>query len=105
MIFGIYRPFIGGKASRAPLAAAILAAFAILAPLPWRKPPQPATSKTAAPAHKHAAADPAPSAAPVKTIGNKNAPISMEVFSDYQCPSCGSFFENTLAPDDSRLRG
>ena len=56
----------------------------------------PASTKAAAPAHKHAAADPTPSASPVKTIGNKNAPITMEVFSDYQCPSCGSFFENTL---------
>jgi protein-disulfide isomerase len=50
------------------------------------------------PAAKKAAATPdaAASAAPVKTFGNKNAPITMEVFSDYQCPACGSFFEQTL---------
>jgi protein-disulfide isomerase len=98
LIFGINRLFSRGGASCVPWAAAILAAFAILAPASNAQTatPAPTSAKTAAPAHKHAAADPAPSAAPVKTIGNKNAPISMEVFSDYQCPSCGSFFENTL---------
>jgi protein-disulfide isomerase len=98
LIFGFHRPFIRDKASSAPLAAAILAAFALLVPASSAQTaaPAPASTKATAPAHKHAAADPAPSAAPVKTIGNKNAPISMEVFSDYQCPSCGSFFENTL---------
>ncbi len=35
-------------------------------------------------------------ALPVKSLGNRNAPITMEVFSDYQCPSCGNFFENSL---------
>ena len=33
---------------------------------------------------------------PMKTLGTKSAPITMEVFSDYQCPACRSFFENTL---------
>jgi len=97
LIFGIHRPFIRGKVSRATLAAAaILTVFGISAPTSIAQTAAPASTKTAAPAHKHAASDPAPSAAPVKSIGNKNAPISMEVFSDYQCPSCGSFFENTL---------
>ncbi len=96
MIFGIHRPFVRGTALRAPAAAAILTALAILAPASIAQTAAPASTKAAAPAHKHAAADPAPSASPVKTIGNKNAPITMEVFSDYQCPSCGSFFENTL---------
>jgi len=44
------------------------------------------------------ASDSAASATPVKTFGNKNAPITMEVFSDYQCPSCGNFYEQTLKP-------
>jgi protein-disulfide isomerase len=52
------------------------------------------SSKTQA--HKATAPDPAIAAAPVKTLGNKNAPITMEVFSDYQCPSCGNFYHNTL---------
>jgi protein-disulfide isomerase len=34
--------------------------------------------------------------APMKTLGSKSAPITMEVFSDYQCPACRAFFENTL---------
>lgn len=35
---------------------------------------------------------------PVKTYGSKNAPITMEVFTDYQCPSCRNLFEQTLRP-------
>jgi protein-disulfide isomerase len=45
-----------------------------------------------------AASDSAASTVPVKTIGNKNAPITMDLYSDYQCPSCGGFFETTLRP-------
>ena len=37
-------------------------------------------------------------AAPVKSYGSSNAPITMEVFSDYECPSCRSLFEQTLRP-------
>ena len=44
----------------------------------------------------HAVANSEGTALPVKSLGNKNAPITMEVFSDYQCPSCGNFYENTL---------
>lgn len=36
--------------------------------------------------------------APVKTYGSKSAPITLEVFGDYQCPSCGGFYEYTLRP-------
>jgi protein-disulfide isomerase len=35
-------------------------------------------------------------APPVKTYGSKNAPITLEVFGDYECPSCGAFYETTL---------
>ncbi|HTW22685.1 MAG TPA: thioredoxin domain-containing protein [Candidatus Baltobacteraceae bacterium] len=38
------------------------------------------------------------STALVKAYGVKNAPITMEVFTDYQCPSCRAFYENTLRP-------
>jgi protein-disulfide isomerase len=34
--------------------------------------------------------------APVKAYGLKSAPITMEVFTDYQCPNCRAFYENTL---------
>jgi len=52
------------------------------------KPSTPAAAKAAAPA----------SSAPPnfqKTMGNPNAPITMEVFGDFQCPACRSFFEST----------
>lgn len=39
-----------------------------------------------------------PAAAPVKSYGTKGAPITMEVFTDYECPSCRAFFEQTLRP-------
>jgi protein-disulfide isomerase len=96
----INRPFVRRSASRtttrALWTAAILAGFAILCPASnAQTAATPTSAKTAAPAHKHATPDAAPSA-PVKTIGNHNAPITMEVFSDYQCPSCGNFYETTL---------
>ena len=97
----INRPFVRRTAShmtsRVPWATAVIAAIAILAPASnAQTAATPASTKTAAPSHRHAAAaDPTPSA-PVKTIGNHNAPITMEVFSDYQCPSCGNFYETTL---------
>jgi len=30
-----------------------------------------------------------------KSIGNPNAPITMEVFGDFECPACRGFFEST----------
>jgi protein-disulfide isomerase len=35
-------------------------------------------------------------AAPNKTYGVSSAPIKMELFTDYQCPTCGAFYEGTL---------
>jgi protein-disulfide isomerase len=37
-----------------------------------------------------------PLGAPVKAYGSKDAPITMEVFTDYECPSCRNLYENTL---------
>jgi protein-disulfide isomerase len=31
-----------------------------------------------------------------KVIGNQSAPITMEVFGDFQCPACRVFFESTV---------
>jgi protein-disulfide isomerase len=60
-----------------------------------------AAASTNAPAK--ASKKPAPKAAPadqvgppIKAIGSKTAPITMEVFSDYQCPSCRMLYEQTL---------
>jgi protein-disulfide isomerase len=92
------RHFIRRTVAPVRWATAILAAFAIFVPASPAQTttPTPTSAKTVTPAHKHATPDTAAPSAPVKTIGNRNAPITMEVFSDYQCPSCGSFFENTL---------
>ena len=33
-----------------------------------------------------------------KSLGSPSAPIKIEVFSDYECPACGRFYEGTLRP-------
>jgi protein-disulfide isomerase len=33
-----------------------------------------------------------------KSMGSKSAPITMEVFSDFECPSCRMLYEQTLRP-------
>lgn len=38
----------------------------------------------------------APALTPNKAYGTKSAPITMEVFSDYQCPYCRAFYDTTL---------
>ena len=45
--------------------------------------------------HAKASAPPADSAA-LKAYGSKKAPITMEVFSDYQCPACRVYYQDTL---------
>jgi protein-disulfide isomerase len=55
-----------------------------------------ASAQTQTRTHTRAATDSDVTAAPVKSLGNPAAPITMEVFSDYQCPSCGNFYENSL---------
>jgi protein-disulfide isomerase len=35
---------------------------------------------------------------PVNARGSSSAPITMEVYSDYQCPSCKGLYESTLRP-------
>lgn len=39
-----------------------------------------------------------PMPAPVKSYGSNSAPITMIVFTDYQCPACRALYENTLRP-------
>lgn len=59
-----------------------------------------ASSQTKQVAAKHPGAKPKPSElpAPQKTYGSASAPITMEVFSDYQCPTCRNLYEQTLRP-------
>jgi protein-disulfide isomerase len=54
------------------------------------KPPAPPSAKVASP--------PTQAAPPIflKAIGNPSAPITMEVFGDFQCPACRGFFETTV---------
>ena len=54
---------------------------------------KPKTVKVAA---KTAAPKEQPLGAPVKAYGSKSAPITLEVYTDYQCPSCRNFYEQTL---------
>jgi len=35
---------------------------------------------------------------PYKAYGSSSAPITMEVFTDYQCPRCRQFYDQTLRP-------
>lgn len=48
---------------------------------------------------KTTTAKPASASAPAnggKVIGSKSAPITIEVFGDFQCPACRAFFEATM---------
>jgi protein-disulfide isomerase len=62
-----------------------------------------ADARTPEPAPENARTPAPPAAPPVdiadvdphKAFGSKNAPIVMEVFSDYQCPACKNFFLTT----------
>jgi protein-disulfide isomerase len=64
---------------------------------PAKSSPKAATSaKSATPTAKTAAKPAQPLGAPVKSYGSPNAPIKMEVFTDYECPSCRNLYENTL---------
>jgi len=47
-------------------------------------------------ASRDAAPSPAASSQNRKAIGSPTAPITMEVFGDFQCPACRAFFEVTV---------
>jgi protein-disulfide isomerase len=49
-------------------------------------------------AQSKAKAASAPDPAPVKTLGSRHAPITIEVFSDFQCPACKALYEQTIRP-------
>ena len=68
-----------------------LAAFPQTSTTAAAKPKTGTTSAAAKPATTPGKLTPA-----VKSYGSKNAPIMLEVFSDYECPSCRAFFETTL---------
>jgi protein-disulfide isomerase len=53
---------------------------------------------TVAPAPIPQAASPVSDIDPHEALGSKNAPIAMEVFSDFQCPACKTLFVSTNRP-------
>jgi protein-disulfide isomerase len=72
------------------LAATLIAAASLLSA-------QTSAPKSAAPAAKAAAATPAPAPAKnFKEIGSASAPITIEVYSDYECPSCRALWIDTM---------
>jgi len=61
-------------------------------------PVKSAARKTSTASSSKAVTAPPALSAPVKSYGSSSAPIKMEVFTDYQCPSCRNLFEGTLRP-------
>jgi protein-disulfide isomerase len=68
-----------------------LVALCIALPAAFANP----QTKTATPASAKVAQKETAPPTFVKAIGNPNAPITMEVFGDFQCPACRGFFEGT----------
>jgi protein-disulfide isomerase len=64
--------------------------FAAISDASARKQTKPPAASVAKPA---SAVTGSPGA---KSLGSKNAPITMEVFEDFQCPACGNFYETSL---------
>lgn len=56
------------------------------------------TVALAAPARGALTADEEARFSAEKSLGSPTAPIKLQVFSDYQCPTCGAFYEQTLRP-------
>src|SRR5271168_1079269 len=74
---------------------ALSIAAALLAAAAWA-----GTAQTRPAAKPAAAAVPAPQVetAPDKSLGSRSAPVVMEVFSDYSCPVCKSFYLSSVRP-------
>lgn len=90
---------IGNKTARALRLAGwtvcTVAAMAILAVATLHAKPQ-ASASAAHPVVHRAPATVAPMKAPNKTYGSPSAPIKIEMYTDYECPICRSFFEGTV---------
>lgn len=56
----------------------------------------PAYARPQSTASKSSTGSTAANAANPKAIGSPNAPITMEIFGDFECPACRAFFENTV---------
>jgi protein-disulfide isomerase len=71
--------------------AASVAAVALLAGTAW-------AARTQTGAHAKPASTAADEGPPDKSLGSRNAPIVMEVFSDYSCPVCKMFYMRAVRP-------
>jgi protein-disulfide isomerase len=87
---------LAGNRGRLHLAGRYAVGLSLILGLALAGAAQTTTKTVASKTKARPKADSAISAVPNKTIGNSSAPIKMEVFSDYECPSCGNFYENTL---------
>lgn len=78
--------------------AAAVAMFGVLVRSQTNAPAAPAAKsapkRSSPPAKTNTPASPAATGS--KTLGSKSAPITMEVFEDFQCPACGNFYETSL---------
>ncbi len=70
----------------------LIVALAIAGALTVSASPKPQAPKTTAPAYT----PPGAASGTHKTIGSASAPITMEIFGDFQCPACRVFFETTV---------
>jgi protein-disulfide isomerase len=88
------------SATETDRAAAAPAPTAMAQPAETQSTPPKSTAPKSTPAKTTAApkAPPAESAVNYKAWGSKSAPITLEVFSDYQCPACRQLYFETLRP-------
>jgi protein-disulfide isomerase len=95
------RPSLGIRRATSTLSLSIAVLAIALVSLPAPRGMAQTASTPAKPATSSAKpiARPAQAlGAPVKSYGSSNAPITMEVFTDYECPTCRNLFEQTLRP-------
>jgi protein-disulfide isomerase len=80
------------------LALSLTATLAIAGSLLLAKPPNrknTATPSAPAAAPQSIAVNGVADIDPAKAFGSKNAPVTMEIFSDFQCPACKQLFTTT----------
>jgi protein-disulfide isomerase len=73
----------------------LLALFVLVAGLGVFSSPAAGTSRKTTPKTARVVE---PAGPPIKAYGSKSAPITLDVYTDYQCPSCRNLYENTLRP-------
>lgn len=78
------------------LAALLLVAARAQTPAPAT--PQQKKTTTASKTKSKAAAPAVKEKEIIKSVGSKAAPVTMEVFSDYQCPACQNLYFQTIRP-------